>query len=455
MEPEKWTVKAADEYLNNIPKFSTEKHSAEDIRSMLSYMNILPEKEKIIHVAGTNGKGSVCAFLDSILTKCGKQTARFTSPHLMRVTERFSFDGKNVDDELFLKAFEEVKASYSYFEDKGLGHPTYFEYLFLMFMWMVSQKNVEYVILETGLGGRLDATNCIEHPILTIITSISLDHMEYLGNTVTKIAGEKAGILKRCIPVVYDDTDAAASEVIKNRARELSCRTFPINTATYTDLTHVEGGMSLKLNEEQPESTYQDAKICKELFIPFEAEYQAVNACIAYKAALLLGVDADCAAKGISNALWHGRMEKISDGIYIDGAHNEGGIRAFADAAYVLSEARKRKNGKRGRVYLLFAAVTDKNYESMLGILMKKLEPELIVLTHLSTSRALPIEKMKTSANRLAENAIKECKIKCIPDLHEAYKTLILEKQPEDICFCVGSLYLVGELESIIFQGNL
>lgn len=164
---------------------------------MLSYLNALPQEERIVHVAGTNGKGSVCSFLDAVLQKAGKRTARFTSPHLVRVTERFSFDGQEADDALFLEAFEVVKASYVHFEQEGLGHPTYFEYLFLMFMWMVRRKKPEYVILETGLGGRLDATNCIEHPALTVITSISLDHMEYLGGTVTQIAGEKAGILKK------------------------------------------------------------------------------------------------------------------------------------------------------------------------------------------------------------------------------------------------------------------
>lgn len=120
---------------------------------MLSYLNALPQEERIVHVAGTNGKGSVCSFLDAVLQKAGKRTARFTSPHLVRVTERFSFDGQEADDALFLEAFEAVKASYAHFEQEGLGHPTYFEYLFLMFMWMVRRKKPEYVILETGLGG--------------------------------------------------------------------------------------------------------------------------------------------------------------------------------------------------------------------------------------------------------------------------------------------------------------
>ena len=346
MRQEEWTVEAADAYLNEIPKFTSEKHTAEGLRRMLSYLNALPQEERIVHVAGTNGKGSVCSFLDAVLQKAGKRTARFTSPHLVRVTERFSFDGQEADDALFLEAFEAVKASYAHFEQEGLGHPTYFEYLFLMFMWMVRRKKPEYVILETGLGGRLDATNCIEHPALTVITSISLDHMEYLGGTVTQIAGEKAGILKKNMPVVYDDTDAAASAVIRNRAAELSCPAYPISPAVYTDLRREHGGMILMIKEKS-----------QRLFIPFEAEYQAVNACIAYQAARLLAVDGETAAAGIRNAVWRGRMEEIQDGVYLDGAHNEGGIRAFAGAAAEVAARRREESGKDGRIFLLFAAV--------------------------------------------------------------------------------------------------
>ena len=162
MRQEEWTVEAADAYLNEIPKFTSEKHTAEGLRRMLSYLNALPQEERIVHVAGTNGKGSVCSVLDAVLQKAGKRTARFTSPHLVRVTERFSFDGQEADDALFLEAFEAVKASYAHFEQEGLGHPTYFEYLFLMFMWMVRRKKPEYVILETGLGGAWRTAGCNE-----------------------------------------------------------------------------------------------------------------------------------------------------------------------------------------------------------------------------------------------------------------------------------------------------
>lgn len=430
MRQEEWTVEAADAYLNEIPKFTSEKHTAEGLRRMLSYLNALPQEERIVHVAGTNGKGSVCSFLDAVLQKAGKRTARFTSPHLVRVTERFSFDGQEADDALFLEAFEAVKASYVHFEQEGLGHPTYFEYLFLMFMWMVRRKKPEYVILETGLGGRLDATNCIEHPALTVITSISLDHMEYLGGTVTQIAGEKAGILKKNMPVVYDDTDAAASAVIRNRAAELSCPAYPISPAVYTDLRREHGGMILMIKEKS-----------QRLFIPFEAEYQAVNACIAYQAALLLAVDGETAAAGIRNAVWRGRMEEIQDGVYLDGAHNEGGIRAFARAASQIPGKRK---------ILLFAAASDKEYPTMLRLLFETLRPDAAVLTRIAGSRGLEVETLRAAAEKEAREAGLSVPMTVRPTAEEALLAALQDKGKDDTVFCAGSLYLAGEIEDVI-----
>ena len=434
MRQEEWTVEAADAYLNEIPKFTSEKHTAEGLRRMLSYLNALPQEERIVHVAGTNGKGSVCSFLDAVLQKAGKRTARFTSPHLVRVTERFSFDGQEADDALFLEAFEAVKASYVHFEQEGLGHPTYFEYLFLMFMWMVRRKKPEYVILETGLGGRLDATNCIEHPALTVITSISLDHMEYLGGTVTQIAGEKAGILKKNMPVVYDDTDAAASAVIRNRAAELSCPAYPISPAVYTDLRREHGGMILMIKEKS-----------QRLFIPFEAEYQAVNACIAYQAARLLAVDGETAAAGIRNAVWRGRMEEIQDGVYLDGAHNEGGIRAFARAASQIPGKRK---------ILLFAAASDKEYPTMLRLLFETLRPDAAVLTRIAGSRGLEVETLRAAAEKEAKEAGLSVPMTVRPTAKEALLAALQDKGEDDTVFCAGSLYLAGEIEDVIRRNH-
>ena len=182
-------IAAAEEYLNRIPRFSKVKHDMSDLRTMLRMLDAEFAEDKVVHVAGTNGKGSVCAFLTSILRSAGKTTATFTSPHLVSVRERFRFDGEMISETGFMDAFTAVHQAEEVFAGAGMTIPTYFEYLFLMFAVMCRKHPTDNIILETGLGGRLDATNCLQKPAVCAITSISLDHMQYLGNTVTAIAG--------------------------------------------------------------------------------------------------------------------------------------------------------------------------------------------------------------------------------------------------------------------------
>ena len=190
-------------YIDNIPKFTT-KHPLEHTRMLMERLGNPSTGRKIIHVAGTNGKGSVCSYLDSMLRCGGKSVGLFTSPHLIRINARYIINGQNISDEAFLSAFEKVMEMVRRFVREGGDHPSYFELLFLMGMVIFDEADVEYIVLETGLGGRLDATNVVPHPLACIITSISRDHTEYLGETIPEIAGEKAGIIKPGVPVIYD-----------------------------------------------------------------------------------------------------------------------------------------------------------------------------------------------------------------------------------------------------------
>lgn len=169
-------------------------------------------------MAGTNGKGSTCAFLTSIFREAGYSCGLFTSPHLVVINERFQINEKNIDDDTFLRAFEKVKALADELVAEGNYHPTYFEMLFLMGMVIFADSGVDYVMLETGLGGRLDATTAVEDPVACVITSISFDHMQYLGNTIAEIASEKAGIIVPGVPVIYDGNDPEAAQVIRSHA---------------------------------------------------------------------------------------------------------------------------------------------------------------------------------------------------------------------------------------------
>ena len=214
-------------YIEETPKF-TKKNSLEHTKECLRRLGNPQEKFKVIHVAGTNGKGSTCAFLTSILREAGYSCGLFTSPHLVKINERFQINEVNIDDDTFLKAFERVKVLADELVAEGSYHPTYFEMLFLMGMVIFAEAGVDYVTLETGLGGRLDATTAVENPVACVITSISLDHMQFLGNTVREIAGEKAGIIVPGVPVIYDGNDKDAAEVIAAKAKELGSPAYKV-----------------------------------------------------------------------------------------------------------------------------------------------------------------------------------------------------------------------------------
>lgn len=220
-EPETFTYEEAAAYIEEIPKF-TKKHTLEHTKTFLKRLGNPAADRKIVHVAGTNGKGSVCAYLQAILMAEGKRTGFFTSPHLVSVNERIRVDNIQIDNETFLKVFRKVLKIVRQMVEDGIEHPSYFEFLFGMGMTAFAETDVEYIILETGLGGRLDATNAIDNPALAIITSISLDHTAILGDTIEKIAGEKAGIIKPGVPVFFDGSSKKAAEVIKAKASELA-----------------------------------------------------------------------------------------------------------------------------------------------------------------------------------------------------------------------------------------
>lgn len=452
MENRNISVKEAEHYLDQIPKFSKDKHTVDTVRQMLKLLGDPQKDLKIIHVAGTNGKGSVCAFLASILREAGFSAAVFTSPHLVSVKERFAFDSGDVDDELFLRSFCMIKEHLGEFEKAGLGHPSYFEYLFLMFMVMLIERPSDYVVLETGLGGRLDATNAVEHPQITVITSISLDHMEYLGDTVAKIAGEKAGIIKPGVPVVFDHTSEEASAVIEAKACELGSRAYPVDNTSYSDLVLCNGRLRLRgtLLENGP----QGSGALLLLDIPFAAEYQAVNSMLSVRAAELLRISADSIRRGVQKTFWPGRMEQIKEQVYLDGAHNEGGIREFSKAAREILAA-----GKGGRSLLLFAVVSDKEYSEMAEILCREFAPDVLVLTQIDNSRGLDIKVLFRAAHEAWERVDKEKNggasiekhdVRVIETVEAAFEEILKEKRPEDTVFCAGSLYLIGEIKKCL-----
>ena len=369
----------AVDYIETIPKF-TVKHPPEHTRELLSRLGNPQEGIKIIHVAGTNGKGSVCAYLNAMLLAGGKKTGLFTSPHLVRINERFQINGEDVSDEQFLNAFLKVEKAAKEYEAEGEGHPSYFETLFLMGMLIFKEAGVEYLVMETGLGGRLDATNVVEKPLACIITSISRDHTEYLGDTLEAIAGEKAGIIKAGVPVIYDASQPGPASVIAAKAKEMGSPAWPMEPSFYEMKTQSREGITFTFAYPGGEKA--------ELAIPYVAKYQMMNASLAFYMMHILqdvhDIPKNVLAEGLSKIKWPCRMEMAAPGVIIDGAHNEDGIAQFVSTAGYFA--------KENEITILFTAVADKHYHEMIGEICEGIHPSHVVATQIDGSRVVPAE---------------------------------------------------------------
>ncbi|HJD31990.1 MAG TPA: bifunctional folylpolyglutamate synthase/dihydrofolate synthase [Candidatus Eisenbergiella stercorigallinarum] len=425
------TYQEAVAYIDETPKF-TKKNTLDHTRAFLKRLGDPQEKMKILHVAGTNGKGSVCSFLASMLKAGGKRTGLFTSPHLVKINERFVVDEQDVSDEEFLEAFHTVMDCVEEMKEEGYPHPTYFELLFLIGMKLFERAGVEYLVLETGLGGRLDATNSVAHPLVSVITSISLDHTEYLGDTVAAIAGEKAGIIKEGVPVVYDASCPESAEVIRRRAEELRAPAYPITPKMYKISKTTKKHIDFSIDS----GYYDDIR----LSISSVAEYQVKNAAEAVTAIRVIDREGaftdEVIRKGVEEMRWQGRMETVLPGVIIDGAHNEAGVEEFVKTA--------RRLEADYPVTLLFAAVGDKDYRHMIETICRELRLERVIVTEVGGYRSVDVKVPEELFRQFGAK-----KVTAIPDVEEAFDEALRE-QGDGILFCVGSLYLVGNIKSIL-----
>ena len=412
------------------------KHPPEHTRELLSRLGNPQEGIKIIHVAGTNGKGSVCAYLNAMLLAGGKKTGLFTSPHLVRINERFQINGEDVSDEQFLNAFLKVEKAAKEYEAEGEGHPSYFETLFLMGMLIFKEAGVEYLVMETGLGGRLDATNVVEKPLACIITSISRDHTEYLGDTLEAIAGEKAGIIKAGVPVIYDASQPGPASVIAAKAKEMGSPAWPMEPPFYEMKTQSREGIAFTFAYPGGEKA--------ELAIPYVAKYQMMNASLAFYTMHILqdvhDIPKNVLAEGLSKIKWPCRMEMAAPGVIIDGAHNEDGIAQFVSTAGYFA--------KENEITILFTAVADKHYHEMIGEICEGIHPSHVVATQIDGSRVVPAEVLAEDFRKAG------CTDVCAePEIGAAYEKA-LGKKGSGMLFCVGSLYLAGELKAYLAKRN-
>ena len=415
-------------YIADIPKFTT-KNSLEHTREFLARLGNPEEGRKILHVAGTNGKGSVCAYLQSVLLAKGKRTGMFISPHLVELNERIKINGRDISDEKLIETFAYVKRIVKEMEADGIPHPSYFEFLFGMGMYAFQEAGMEYIILETGLGGRLDATNAIRKPAVTVITSISLDHMEILGDTIEAIAGEKAGIIKPHVPVVCLD-GKESTPVIEKQAKKRQAPCIKISKNAY-EILKIEA----KDIDFSTTSAYDKYTMWR---LHNTGIYQVENAMLAVKALEVIfpeETDLTVWQEAIQKVCWPGRMEEIAEGIWLDGAHNVGAVEEFAKS--VASFA--------GKKVVLFSAVQDKNYKKMAECLCKRVKADAYIITKIQDTRGEDVTELANVFRQYtkAEVLAKE-------DLGQAFQAAVEMKGKDGRLYCLGSLYLVGMIKELI-----
>ena len=429
------TFDEVEKYINSIPQYM-EFSGRERSMHMLDELGHPEKNLKIIHVAGTNGKGSVCNYLNEILIKNGYKTGLFISPHLVDITERIRINSQYISKDHFIRQFNKIydidnklKKTYT-----GLA---YFDYLLGIALCEFADENVDYVVLETGLGGKLDSTNAISNQLISIITTISLEHMAVLGDTVEKIAGEKAGIIKKGTPVVFSCKNEKVENVINIKAKKCASPVSAVKPQDYQIIKNTGKSIDFSLNNEYYKND------CFQIDSP--AVYQVENASVALTAAAVINklgiarLDIDRIKDALRNAHWEGRMEEVIDGVYVDGAHNPEGISAFINSV---------KKMPKGHFTLLFSVVKDKNFENMIKMLCDSNLFDEFIVTQITGSRQLSQTEITEIFARYTDAPVKH-----FSQIEDAFLYGVANRR--GTLMCTGSLYLIGNIKSIVFSRKL
>lgn len=423
----------ARKYIDGIPKF-VKKNTMEDTKAFYRKLSCPCKNTRVIHVAGTNGKGSVCAYLQSVLTEAGCRTGLFTSPHLVDIRERIRVDGELISEEEFAEVFRQVRDAYQK-EDGGRPesgyHPSYFEYLYFMAMLYFEKKKPDFIILETGLGGRLDATNSFETPCISIIAKIGLDHTEYLGDTLEQIAEEKAGIVKKGTPLVYFAKNKIISEVMEKSAKKADSKAFSVKPAEICLKNCDEKGIDFSYH-----SGYYKYSV---FHLSTRALYQQENAALCIRALAVLEeagvvrIPEEDLRRGLEKTHWEGRMEEILPGVYVDGAHNPDGIEAFLQSV--------RADGAKDGRMLLYSSLAEKACGEMIRMITDAGLFEEIVVTKIESPRAaMPQELAKLFG---------ETGTIVTEDAKEAFDYCLRRRRAGEKVYIAGSLYLTGQIKAL------
>lgn len=399
------------------------------IAELLERMDNPQKKLRYIHIAGTNGKGSTAAFLSNILIESGYKTGVFTSPHIQRMTERIKVNNVEMEESQSARLIELIQGKIEVMLEHGGCHPTEFEILTAMAFQYFYEQGCDIVVLETGLGGRLDSTNVIDSPDLGVITAVSYDHMNILGNTIQEIAGEKAGIIKHGVDIVTYLNPPSVTEVIEYACKE---KDATLHNTDFSSIKIIEQGIDVQtFNYRQ----YMSLKIS------LLGEHQVKNAAVAVHAAEVLKskgytISEQTIRNGLLKAKWPGRLEVLRRNpvFIIDGAHNAQGVIALKKSldSLFLGQAPT----------FIMGVLGDKDYRSMLAEIVPGCA-KLFTVTP-NSSRALPAADLAKAAEEYCKN------IQICDTVETAVKKSLAETQKNGVICAFGSLFHIGEVRSIL-----
>ena len=394
------------------------------IRELLSGLGDPQNSSRSVHVAGTNGKGSVCAMTASILRSSGIRTGLYTSPHLVDFRERIMIDGKMISEADVVSLADEVRRAGKLSADDESRPLTFFEVTTAIAFLHFARQGVETAVIEVGMGGRLDATNVIV-PDVCVITRISREHVPYLGDTVAKIAYEKAGIIKPCVPVITAEDDPVVLKVLDSIARD---------KGTYLSRLGTDFELRLAGSDRSGVAVHLSS-IGRTVPLPLLGDYQASNAAMACEAAMELRkrglrITADSIAEGLSNVVWPGRLEVVQEKplVIFDVSHTPEGAKVAVEELLKI---------KQGRTTVVLGVLNDKDLDGIASEFGKI--SDSVIATMPKTVRAFSPEQVWESAGRFCAD------VSVSQDVGEAVKAALTRSGPGDTVIVGGSLYTVGE----------
>lgn len=425
--------KEAREYMGNAEKRGSILGLA-TMRNLMKKLGNVQDELKILHIAGTNGKGSTLAFLSEILKQAGYQVGKYTSPAVFDYREIFTINGNFISEEEYAKCVTKIAQAVAKMEASGEPLPTVFEMETALAYLYFYKQNCDIVLMETGMGGDEDATNVCNHTLLSILTPISLDHMAFLGDTISEIATHKAGIIKQNSAVVSAIQESDAKEVIEKTAKGQNA--FYIQTGKPENIIY-EAAKTMFDYRSSNGVWFED------LNITMLGAFQPENACVAVEAALYLNqngfpVTNEQIRTGLKLARWHGRFEKLgeSPAIYFDGGHNPGAAEYIRKSIEIYFTNRK--------IVYIIGVLADKDYESVLKQTAEYASEIITVTPH--NKRALDGEKLKETALQYHENVL------FVPDIGQAVKQALHHAGGDGVILIFGSLSYLNEVKEAYYK---